>query len=447
LYKKLKDYEGNATGLFTGLISRKKKNKNDLLLQDISPDLIGFFLKRLSYKVEDMLNFGNGTTYKVLGDCVGDFKESRKYLLCECNICSHKRNVQIVDLRSKKVNCEICFIERLSTEASNQNLELLGDSTDGDKKRRSYKFIDCGHIRDIATGDVRLGNFSCTECSQLKFLDACKKNNITYVSSAIPDGRKNSGEFRYIRFNACGHEKNINRISLISGGVPHCNICEQTALVAYSKSIGLTFVKYVGNTRRSFIIDRCGHEKTLGLSNLKLGSVHCEICAVEKFREEAIVSGLEYIAPSEEKEYKLYKAPCGCINKLRLCHVRIGHWTCRTCEKGFREYPNNIYLYKLKYEDFEWLKLGHGKNPEKRKYAYALAEGVDINLVMQIEVATGKFAEDHEKRLHRKYKKQNIDKVFMKQFMTESGFTETYPIEMLNTLVKEIEHIKELNGN
>lgn len=444
--EQMKDYKGNATGLFTGIVV-KKKNKDIPELQNIDSSKIGFFLKRQSLTPEYLLSLGDDTTYQVLGDSIDMGDKSRHYLFCKCKECGHYRNVQVSDLKVKKVNCEMCFKNRLVDEAAKFGLELQGASTDGDNKRRNYRFTSCGHFRNIATGDVRDGQFTCTECSHNEFVEACTANNLTYISKAIDDGRYNKGEFRYVRFNACGHEKNISRMRLLNGGKPHCNICEEVELTSYAKSLGMTFVKYVGNTRRLFIIDKCGHEKTLGLSNLKAGSVYCEPCAVDRFKQEAKESGLEYIGDCASKDRRLYKTPCGCINEYRICHVRIGHWTCRTCEKGFRDYPNNIYLYRLKSGSFEWLKLGHGKNPNKRKYDYSLADGVCIELVTMLEVSTGKFAEDTEKALHRKYKKFNIDKTFMKQFMTESGFTETYPIELLDTLISEIENIKELNGN
>lgn len=237
----------NAKGLFTGLLSNeveqkktslKDKNKNDETIQDIPQELIRFNIKRQKLTAEELINTGEDTTYRVLGDPVYELEGSKDYLLCECKVCSHKR--------------------------------------------------------------------------------------------------------------------------------------------------------HAGNQHK-------------------------------------------------------YKAPCGCIITKKLCAVRVGHWTCNNCEKGFRDFPNNLYLFKFVHKDLEWLKFGYSKNPKHRKNDYKLIEGVEHELLVTHELPTGALAVEIENRIHGKYKEHNIPKEVMKKYMTESGFTETYPIELLPQFLEEFAKLKDLN--
>lgn len=433
----------NAKGMFTGLLSKevepkkvslKEKNKNNEALQSVPETLVRFNIKRQKLTVEELLCAGDNTTYKVLGDPVYELEGSKDYLLCECKVCGFKRHVGIQYLRNKKVICDNCFRERLKDEASSAGLTLIGEAKD--KKRRYYKFNDCGHTREIATGDVRVGDFSCTECMHNKMLDACKEHDAEFLQRV-------NGQRILVKFNKCGHEADVLRISVFNTS-RKCPVCAEVKVTEAAKQNGLTILKYISDTRRLYKVDSCGHEKIITLSNMKSGSYRCEHCLLNKLKLEAEASGLEYISNHAGNHHK-YKAPCGCTITKKLCAVRVGHWTCNKCEKGFRDFPNNLYLFKFVHKDFEWLKFGYSKNPKHRKNDYKLIEGVEHELLVTHELPTGALAVEIENRIHGKYKEHNIPKDVMKQYMTESGFTETYPIELLPQFLDEFTKLKELN--
>lgn len=433
----------NTKGLFTGLLSNeveqkktslKDKNKNDETIQDIPRELIRFNIKRQKLTTEELINTGDNTTYKVLGDPVYELEGSKDYLLCECKVCSYKRHVGIQYLKNKVVSCDNCLRIRLSQEAKDHGLTLIGPAKD--KKRRHYRFDTCGHTRDIATGDVRTGSFSCTECMHEKLLRACNEKNIELIS-------KINGQRIFVRFNDCQHEKEISRMAPFYTECK-CPICADEKVTDKANQQGLTVIKYLSDTRRLYRFDACGHEKVISLSNMRSGSFRCETCLRNKLIMEAEASGLEYISSHSRQQHK-YRAPCGCIITKKLCAVRVGHWTCNNCEKGFRDFPNNLYLFKFVHRDLEWLKFGYSKNPKHRKNDYKLVQGVEHELLVIHEVPTGSLAVEIENRIHAKYKEHNIPKDVMKQYMTESGFTETYPIELLPQFLEEFTKLKELN--
>jgi len=414
----------------------KQKNRNDLALQVIPDSEIGFFIKRQKHTEETLKLTAVGTIFTVIGDGAGIECGNRSMLLCRCNVCGFLSNNAMHYLKNKSVSCYKCFMNRLENEALSGGLDLIGPSASG-THRRQYRFKECGHIRDIATGDVRNGQFSCTECLENKVKDACDSRNFKLLGS--------NGQYRLVSFGCCGTEREVLRTHLIDGSVK-CRTCHGDEVAITAKSKGLTVTEILPKTFRRCIVDECGHEIIIGLSNLRSGNFECKTCFNAKMQREAVTAGLIYIKKSIGRKHE-YLAPCGHTLLNKPAHIRAGHWTCQQCEKGYLHFPNKLYLFKIKHKDFTWLKFGYSKTPEYRKYDYKLIDGCETQLLMTVEVPTGAIAVLLENSVHATYANFNYSKVKMKEYMVESGFTECYPIEIEHKLLDELNKIKEQYGS
>jgi hypothetical protein len=224
-------------GMFTSLIdydkvylesqSVKRKYSFNLQLQDVVPTWHLQDKRKTLNTNEERTELASGSGLTIIGDPVLDLYSSTKHFLCECNVCKFKIIVQKSYFHGKTINCINCLNNKHYKEASTIGLELIGKATDSDPKRRNYKFIKCGHTRDIATGDVRVGSVSCTECYKEEFernVDESGFQNLSWSHS------KGTAQYYNVRYKDCGHERIAGQPHLMTKTVGPCQICYEENL-------------------------------------------------------------------------------------------------------------------------------------------------------------------------------------------------------------------------
>jgi hypothetical protein len=226
----------------------------------------------------------------------------------------------------------------------------------------------------------------CLQCFEESLELACRENNYKYLGKIGEE----SGAFREIVFNSCGHSKIVH----------HCQIIK--------------------------------------------GNAVCRICVANGHKEAALEHGIVGLSDTEDYRYKLYELPCGHNKVLRVDHAKDGSYLCDTCENSHYTKPSKIYLFKMKHEDFSWLKLGFARNINVRKNNYGLIGGVESELIYEIPVDLGRTAIKIEKKLHRDFKEYRYPKNLMKKYHVNNGFTECYPVSTIELFKKEFENLKEV---
>lgn len=79
----------------------------------------------------------------------------------------------------------------------------------------------------------------------------------------------------------------------------------------------------------------------------------CQQCQTERRLEEAVSVGITLLE-EVEKDYGLYKLSCGCITKLKYCHVKIGNFICAECrDKNQRLKEESFGLTALERIDYK----------------------------------------------------------------------------------------------
>ena len=73
-------------------------------------------------------------------------------------------------------------------------------------------------------------------------------------------------------------------------------------------------------------------------------------------------------------------------------------------------------------------------------YLYGLKNGSKVKRLKVIDFDTGREAHNFESSLHIKYKRKRLPVKKMKEFL-KNGYRECYPLEMLDTLMEELESV------
>ena len=187
------------------------------------------------------------------------------YRLYRFKKCNHEKSISSSQIRQGTARCQICFEDKLHSEASNVNLNYLGASTDGNSQKRSYLFKTCRHEQNIATKNVRIGVFKCNQCYDDEIDNILIENDIELISK----GKKSKNIYK---FRSCQHQETI-RLDRIRAGNLACNTCKPLDLRDDKSRIFNAGLEYISEGRTQgygkFRILDCGHEKEIYWSHLE----------------------------------------------------------------------------------------------------------------------------------------------------------------------------------
>jgi hypothetical protein len=355
----------------------------------------------------------------------------RKYKFIECQ---HIKEFKVGHVRDGNIKCSECIEAKLEKEAKSAGLIIIGI---GRKLGyRNYKFIQCGHQQEIRTGHVREKGFRCNQC----FLDKINRDAKEAGLSLIGVGRSSKKEiYRLYRFDNCGHEKEISLKNVREGSFK-CDICFDSKVNDEAISVGLKIIgKGSRRAYRLYEFEECSHRIELRISHVRDKNFKCKICKQNKITSEAESNNLTIIGEGRNPNYRLYRFnKCNHIQEITLSSVRQKSFICNTCEETSRDLPSKVYLLKIQSGSFIWLKLGYAKTVKTRMKQYRLPEDAKVKRLKVIDFDSGREAHKFESKLHTKYKRKRLPIRKMKEFHKD-GFNECYPLEMLDTLLEELE--------
>lgn len=422
VYKKLSF--GKTLGLF-------EKSKS---MQEIEGE---FKIKRKPC-LYDYHSLASNLGFSWIGDGVLDGKGNSKALFCQCLNCGYKLNIDVAYLIKGSSRCPYCFLKRIRKEALDRDLISLGRAESGDNQKFNYLF-NCGHTQDLRYTDVRLNSFRCQKCYDLNQEKQLKDCNLTLISKE----KKGRGDYVHtLMYNDCKHLTTAFIGHLNTGTIGPCKICYEENLKESCDNFNIDIISKLSETKRLIRFKDCDHEKAVRLSNLKRNIFRCDVCLLEKQKQEAEQVGLKLLGKIKKDKYT-YKSPCGHVITKSPAGVRAGHWTCRECDAGYLDFENNLYLFKITAPSFSFLKLGYSKAPEQRKNDYKMSDETFSELLIKVKVPTGRVAIKEEGILHKKYKDFNYSKEVIKPYLIESGFSECYPLDLELKFLEELNLIKE----
>ena len=362
---------------------------------------------------------------KIIG--AGQHQGSRLYLLS----CGHEQYVETGAIRKGEFACKTCLLEKYTRDAEAQGCKILG--TGKSKGYRSYK-LPCGHEQEVLTQKMRDGGFRCQVCQAKKLTKEAEAVGCKLLGDA---SRK---DYR-LYLLPCGHEQEIGTGSIRRGGFG-CQTCIAERFRLEAEAHGCDILGACRNPNYRLYKLSCGHEQEVKIDHMRTGAFICQVCQDEKLEMEAKARGCSIRGTGRSSEYRVYELPCGHEQQVRSGHMREGMFACQACEETSRTQPSNIYLFYIKLDSDEWLKLGYAKSVTYRASSYGLPAGAEVTTVSSLLCATGNEAHAAEEVIHARYKRKRLSKKLAKEFGMVNGFAECYPVTMLDTLLAELEALK-----
>jgi hypothetical protein len=308
-----------------------------------------------------------------------------KYWYCRPDNCRHLLIKTIRHITQGSISCGQCKLEKFQKEGAEKGLEPQYQIS-GSSNTWLWKFIKCGHTMRATSTNVRHSQPKCQECLKIKRSGQAVDAGLILLGPAKRSDL--DANFRSYRIVECGHEKDL-ALSAVKDNSYSCRICEKIMWKDAAKKIGLTYVGEAPRRRRSvYKFDKCGHKRELVRSQVTLGTI---------------------------------------IN-------------CDTCEENSWSQPSYVYLNKMFIHGGPtWLKLGHTNNMKTRIRLYGLASNIKCEVLIKSLFGSRTIAHEIEKKIQKMYLKQVLNPEDMRQYLTETGFTECYPEKLESEMIMIID--------
>jgi hypothetical protein len=190
--------------------------------------------------------------------------------------CKHTKEIALEKVRRGIFECKECIKEKHENEAKACGLNFIKHTR---KAHALYQFHDCKHIEEKQLSHVRNNKISCVTCKEQRRKNEAEKAGLEIIAM----GKHPSGS-RIYRFLDCGHKKEI-QLSQVRKNEVHCDICFKEKINNEAEKAGLEIIgdgKQRGSRKYKF--KKCGHERYLDLRHVRQLSFICNKC-VDGFRD------------------------------------------------------------------------------------------------------------------------------------------------------------------
>lgn len=254
MYKRLKYYEGNGKGLFTGLLSKKEHTK-----------------KQNNEKyAEDALKHGA----VLISESVEPRKIPSQYKSYQL-ACGHISEHKYTHVRAGLFRCQKCKQDKYTSEAKAAGLVIIDGNPTNDADYKLYKYLDCGHEKLLTSYNVaNLKHGVCLICEEKRRYAEAERNGLELLN--LEDASK--WMHRDYKFISCGHTQSILLSRVTNNTVPSCRICNELKWFKEAKDEGLEFLgvsrKKENVTLYNYRLP-CGCIKPMTTGTVRLGVWAC----------------------------------------------------------------------------------------------------------------------------------------------------------------------------
>jgi len=359
--------------------------------------------------------------------------------------CGHILTLRRASLNKQKTfTCKTCQDIQTEKLYTLRGVELISDSTNSRSQHKLFRFVSCGHTQSIDKVLIKRDTFRCQQCYDNELATQAFSSGFELIGPSTKEDCKNNYDYRKYKRIECGHTRDIG-VASVRSGIVGCIVCDDIRFNQEAVEAGFELVgpsQDGKGHKRQYKYIKCGHTINVTPAALRRRGDECPECRELGWSSTAENLGIELLADDQSKAgYKIYKLQCGHEHSFRMSHISCGYFKCSTCFTGYKELKSFAYLILIESNTNSFLKFGFGKHPEHRKYAYGLDESFTKKVVAIKDFNTGNEAQAFERDVHSKYKEHVLCKKEQKLIMKVSGYTECYPLSLLDVLIKE------LNGN
>ena len=338
------------------------------------------------------------------------------------------------------------LVEKHSAEAIASGFRLVGASKSGNPNYREYSCYK-GHLSEYQVQHMRRGNVTCKECYE----EAIKSHAESIGYNVLGSSSKGKAFRRVMKDCGCIDDIRVSSLYKIvdkrESGACTCKTCYKKKFDQAAKEQGITILENIDTYNVRIKFNSCGHSRISNKSQVLRKNIVCQDCLEEQHAKDVAKHSLVCVSnKSETRYYRNYLLPCGHYKTLRMDHARAGSYSCDICGGNRLSKESCIYLFKMTSGDFSWLKLGYSSNIEQRLLSYGLVEGCDVSLLRVVDFDTGFLAFKAELEIHNKFKELKLNKDTMKTLLTSSGFSECYPVDLLDDILFELDKVEEIYG-
>jgi len=376
----------------------------------------------------------------LIGAATGDYQPGRSCDYRHFKLsCGHCHDIRVAHYRSKAYTCPTCFIDNINSVAASQGLKLV--SMDVVKHCNDRMYVrECGHTEVFSHQYLKKHKITaCQKCAMIDATNNAVKNNFTLL---------NKTRIGYLlKCNKCGTVADFQAPTTRKGNLV-CDCCFDEQLKVDAVSAGFSYLvdrepkRVVSKSRttllRWYSCNECGYVDTFGHVPMRMKNVRCKACYSKQLSDEAARQGMTHLGHVSGVYHK-YKLPCGCEREFPPFSVRKGVWACKVHDNTHYHRPSGIYLIRVDHPELSWLKFGYAKDVDIRLRGYGLTDGCESEILFHIPFETGYQAMEIEKSIHTILSGKRLDPTSMKRFMTNTGHTECYPLEIQDEIISRME--------
>lgn len=250
-------------------------------------------------------------------------------------------------------------------------------------------------------------------------------------------GKGRSAHYRLYRFIECAHEQEI-QVTNVRADKFKCVTCQQKKLDKEASERGLSVIGMGKNKDYRLYRLPCGHEQEIQVGHIRANNFRCLTCNPPKdINQEAAEHGLEIIGKGKNANYRTYRfVQCGHEQEIQVCHVRINNFCCHTCEESHWDKPSYLYAILIEDQGKAWIKVGVAADVDTRIQTYRLRSTAETTIKYAVKFKDRHQSTKIEKFLQGKrlYNHQ-LPSEEMKDYMG-SGFTECYSVDAWSMVSK-----------
>ena len=200
-----------------------------------------------------------------------------EYWIFKIKHCGHLKKLTASHVENNKsIFCQSCYVKKLRKEARDNVVGLVFVRFfPAGKSKYLYRFKKCGHERFLSPGDVRRKNgVRCNHCVNKRLSKEAAERNLVLIG----DGDDNKS--RLYRFNTCNHQQSIRTGAVRKGLGYECTVCRENKLSEEAARVGLTLIgRHDSDPRyRVYRFTKCTHGQIISTGNVRNNNFQCQIC-------------------------------------------------------------------------------------------------------------------------------------------------------------------------
>jgi hypothetical protein len=332
--------------------------------------------------------------------------------------CGREQKIARGDMRRGSVRCQHCKEQAWRDEAAAQGWTFIHNI---DGNHAAYSHNACGQERQLVKTYVRNGVLRCRHCMKQAWRDEAAAQGWAFIAQIAKD-------WATYTHDVCGHEQKV-QIAAMGRGSVRCQHCKEQVWRDEASVKDWTFVTKIDEHYATYKHNACGHEQQITAANMTRTNPRCQYCMEQAWRDSATAQGWTFVKQVNPRYASYSCNVCGHAQQATIGNILRSAVACHGCGKSWVSKPSNVYLLDITTTCGQrFLKVGVARIVTRRTQEYGLVDGAKIKVLYAKAYSTGAEACKVEKKLHKTATKihPSIRKFKGAKKLMDNGHTECY---------------------